>query len=79
MAKSKIDQFAKGNKKNTNPDNKTQLMGGDQNSVNAKLLSGFNMLSEEEDEDLTDQRAFKRGFRVTKNLSSLGMTDYLQG
>ena len=74
MEKSKIDQFAKEDKKNINPETTSLRIGGDQNSVNMKLISGFNMLKDSEDEDLADQKWFKRGFRQTSNLKSLGMT-----
>jgi len=74
-----LNQFSKENKKNINPDTQTQLMGGGQNSVNGKLMRGFGMLSDREDEDLKDQRSFTRGFSKTRNLKSLGMTDYLKG
>ncbi|QQR76721.1 hypothetical protein IPJ63_00405 [Candidatus Nomurabacteria bacterium] len=71
MAKSKIDQFKETNKKN-NAEDKAFRFGGGENSVDMKLLSGFNMLNE--DEDLRDSNSFKRGFRITKNLRSLGIT-----
>lgn len=69
----KINEFQfKSDSKNT--ENKSQLFGGGENSLNNKLLIGGRLRSTAEDEDLRDQNPYRNGFRITRNLRSLGIT-----